>query len=75
MPAAPAPSTATPSPAGPAFKADTPYVVAVIDLDEGARMMTNIVTDDVEAVRIGQRVTVQYDDVTDEVTLPKFRLL
>ncbi|WP_127806015.1 Zn-ribbon domain-containing OB-fold protein [Hydrogenophaga sp. NH-16] len=62
-------------PAGPAFKADTPYVVAVIDLDEGARMMTNIVTDDVEAVRIGQRVTVQYDDVTDEVTLPKFRLL
>ena len=62
-------------PAGPAFKADTPYVVAVIDLDEGARMMTNIVTDDVEAVRIGQRVTVRYDDVTDEVTLPKFRLL
>ena len=58
-----------------AFKADTPYVVAVIDLDEGARMMTNIVTDDVEAVRIGQRVTVQYDDVTEEVTLPKFRLL
>ena len=62
-------------PAGPAFKADAPYVVAVIDLDEGARMMTNIVTDDVEAVRIGQRVTVHYDDVTDEVTLPKFRLL
>ena len=28
-----------------------------------------------EAVRIGQRVTVHYDDVTDEVTLPKFRLL
>jgi len=62
-------------PAGPAFKADTPYVVAVIDLDEGARMMTNIVTSDVEAVRIGQRVTVQYDDVTDDITLPKFRLL
>jgi len=63
------------APAGPAFKADAPYVVAVIDLDEGARMMTNIVTGDVEAVRIGQRVTVHYDDVTDEVTLPKFRLL
>ena len=50
-------------------------MVAVIDLDEGARMMSNIVTDDVEAVRIGQRVTVQYDDVTEEVTLPKFRIL
>lgn len=62
-------------PAGPAFKADTPYVVAVVELDEGARMMTNIVTDKVDAVRIGQHVTVQYEDVTDEVTLPKFRLV
>jgi uncharacterized OB-fold protein len=62
-------------PAGPAFKADTPYVVAVVELDEGARMMTNIVTADVDAVRIGQRVSVQYEDVTDEVTLPKFRLV
>jgi uncharacterized OB-fold protein len=61
-------------PAGPAFKADAPYVVAVIDLDEGARMMTNIVTDNVDAVRIGQRVAVQFDAVTDEDTLPKFRL-
>lgn len=61
-------------PAGPAFKADAPYVVAVVQLDEGARMMTNIVTDDVDAVRIGQRVAVQFDDVTDDITLPKFRL-
>jgi len=60
-------------PAGPAFMADAPYVVAVVDLDEGARMMTNIVTDDVESVRIGQRVAVHFDAVTDEVTLPKFK--
>lgn len=60
-------------PAGPAFKADTPYVVAVVDLDEGARMMTNIVTDDVNAVRIGQRVSIVFDAVTDEITLPKFK--
>lgn len=62
-------------PAGPAFKADVPYVIAVIDLDEGPRMMTNIVTDDVEGVRIGQSVRVTFDDVTDDVTLPKFRQL
>lgn len=62
-------------PAGPAFKADTPYVVAVVELDEGARMMSNIVTDKVDAVRIGQHVSVQYEDVTEEVTLPKFRLV
>lgn len=61
-------------PAGPAFKADGQYVVAIVDLDAGARMMTNIITADVNAVRIGQRVEVQYDDVTPEITLPKFRL-
>ena len=61
-------------PAGPAFKADAPYVVAVVELDEGARMMTNLVTDDVESVRIGQRVAVHFDAVTDEVTLPRFKL-
>jgi len=60
-------------PAGPAFKADAPYVVAVVELDEGARMMTNIVTDDVESVRIGQRVAVDFEAVTDEITLPKFK--
>ena len=61
-------------PAGAAFKADAPYVVAVVELDEGARMMTNIVTDDVNAVRIGQRVAVHFDAVTDDITLPKFKL-
>jgi len=60
-------------PAGPAFKADAPYVVAVVELDEGARMMTNIVTEHVEAVRIGQRVAVAFEAATDEITLPKFR--
>lgn len=60
-------------PAGPAFKADAPYVIAVVDLDEGARMMTNIVTDDVDSIRIGQRVSIAFDAVTEEVTLPRFK--
>ncbi len=60
-------------PAGPAFKDATPYVVAVVDLDEGARMMTNLLIDDVESVRIGQRVNVVFDAVTDDVTLPRFK--
>ena len=67
--------TLTRVPTLPDFADEMPQKLAVVELDEGARMMTNIVTDDVEAVRIGQRVTVQYDDVTDEVTLPKFLLL
>ncbi len=58
--------------AGPAFKADVPYVIALVELEEGPRLMTNIVTSDVASVRIGQAVKAIFDDVTDEVTLVKF---
>ena len=59
----------------PAFRADTPYVVALIELDEGVRMMSNLVdvTPDPQHVRVGLPVEVVYDDVTPELTLPKFR--
>ncbi|SFE34328.1 Zn-ribbon domain-containing OB-fold protein [Blastococcus tunisiensis] len=59
-------------PAGPAFAADVPYVVVLVDLDEGVRMLSNLVTDDVDSVRIGARVAVRFEDVTDEITLPLF---
>ncbi len=68
-------STASPwraSRPGPAFAADLPYVIALIDLDEGPRMMTSLVAADVDAVRIGDRVTVAFDDVSPEITLPRF---
>lgn len=58
----------------PAFRDRVPYVLALIELQEGVRMMTNIVGCDPDAVRIGESVEVVFDDVTDEVTLPKFRL-
>jgi len=59
-------------PAGPVYAGDVPYIIAMIALDEGPRMLTNLVVDDVETVQIGDRVAVQFEDVTDEVTLPKF---
>lgn len=59
-------------PAGPAFAANVPYVVAMIALDEGPRMLTNIITADVDSVRIGDRVRVKFDDVAADLTLPKF---
>ncbi len=62
-------------PAGPAFAADAPYVVALIDLAEGVRMTSNIVGSDPAAVRIGQAVRVVFEKATDEVTLPKFRVV
>lgn len=59
-------------PAGPAFKADVPYVVALVELEEGPRLMTNIVGAEIDGLRIGQAVKAVFEDVTDEVTLVKF---
>ena len=62
-------------PGAPGFENDVPYVVALIDLDEGVRMMSTVTDVDVEKVKVGQRVKVWFDKVTDELTLPKFRLV
>lgn len=59
-------------PAGPAFQERTPYVVALVDLEEGPRMLTNIIIDDVERVHIGQEVTVVFEKLDDGLALPVF---
>jgi uncharacterized OB-fold protein len=56
-----------------AFQKDVPYLLAIVQLDEGPRMMTNLVDCPLESARIGMRVAPVYEDVTDEVTLVKFR--
>jgi uncharacterized OB-fold protein len=48
-------------------------VLAVVQLDEGPRMMTNVVGCAPEDVKIGMPVQVEYDDVTPEITLAKFK--
>ncbi len=58
------------------FEDKVPYVIAVIALAEGPRMLTNLVMDEAptpESVRIDMPVEVVFDAVTPEVTLPKFR--
>lgn len=55
------------------FVEDLPYVLAMVDLEEGIRMMTRIVECKPEEVRIGMDVEVVFEDVTDEITLPFFR--
>jgi uncharacterized protein len=60
-------------PAHPAFADDVPYVLAIIELDEGVRMHTNVIGIDPKEVEIGMRVEVAWDDVTPEISLPKFR--
>ena len=61
-------------PAGPAFADDVPYVVALIELEEGPRMMSRVQTDDPESVRIGAKVEVTFVKASDEVTFPYFRM-
>ena len=57
----------------PAFRERAPYAVAWIDLDEGFRMISNIVgVDDPTSVSIGQRVRVTWEDQPDGVSLPLF---
>lgn len=57
------------------FKARLPYVVAVVELDEGPRLMANILDAAPEAVAIGARVKVRFENASDEITLPQFALL
>ncbi len=56
----------------PAFQKDAPYVLAVIELDEGVRVPSNVVGCAPDAVRIGMPVRVVFEKATDEVTIPKF---
>jgi uncharacterized OB-fold protein len=51
---------------------DKPYVLAIVELDEGVRMTTNIEAPP-ESVKVGMPVTVYFDDVTPEKTLVKFK--
>ena len=55
------------------FADDLPYVLAMVDLEEGIRMMGNVVECDPEEVSIGMEVEVVFQQVTDEITLPQWR--
>lgn len=49
-----------------------PYAVAVVALDEGPRMMTNIVNTPLEKISIGMRVRAVFERVDARVTLVQF---
>ncbi|MGN6735483.1 MAG: Zn-ribbon domain-containing OB-fold protein, partial [Candidatus Binatia bacterium] len=58
------------------FLEDVPYVVAHITLDgtdQQITMISNVIECPWEQVRVGMPMRVVFDDVTPEVTLPKFR--
>jgi len=56
-----------------AFGARVPYVVALIELDEGPRMMANVLGEDALSVGIGDRVSVTFEDRGDGAMLAQFK--
>ncbi|XAH22040.1 Zn-ribbon domain-containing OB-fold protein [Xylophilus sp. GW821-FHT01B05] len=57
----------------PAFAHLVPYVVALIDLDEGPRMMANILGADALESAIGDRVQVTFEARGEEAKVPQFQ--
>jgi uncharacterized protein len=55
------------------FADELPYAVAVVELDEGPRLVSNVVGCAPEDVKIGMPVSVIFDDVTEDTTLFKFQ--
>lgn len=54
---------------------ELPLVIALIDLDEGVRMVGEVPDADPDAFAIGQRLEVGWNHVDDELTLPVWRVV
>jgi uncharacterized OB-fold protein len=61
-------------PPHPGFMDDIPYVPAIVELEEGPRMATQIVNveADPSKISIDMEVKVVFESITDEISLPKF---
>jgi len=55
------------------FRDELPYVMAYVELDEGPRILTNVVNTPVGAVSIGMPVEVVFEDVDEGIAIPKFQ--
>ena len=53
-------------------RAERPYVLAYVTLDEGPTMMTNIAAEDFDKVAIGQKVRVSFEATDTGYKLPVF---
>lgn len=57
------------------FSRLTPYVLAVVKLEEGFKMMTNIINSPMDELRCDQAVRVVFEPAGEEIALPKFELV
>jgi len=59
----------------PGFADEVPFVTAIVELEEGPKMSTNIIIDNpnFDNLTIGMPLEVVFEDITDELALPKFK--
>ncbi len=57
----------------PGFAAAVPYAVVIVKLEEGPKITSNLVDCAPDAITIGMPVEVVFEQLSPEVTLPKFR--
>ena len=55
------------------FREACPYVLAYVELEEGPRLLTNIVGCEPDAVRVGLPVEVEFAETDGEFAVPRFR--
>lgn len=55
-----------------ALASEVPYTVVLVDLDEGVRVLADLL-DDGATPRIGMAVQAVFEDLTDELAIPRFR--
>ena len=58
----------------PGFAAEIPYAVVVVKLEEGVKMISNVVGIKPHELKCGMPVEVIFERLSDEITLPKFRV-
>ncbi len=63
------------APPHPGFAGDTPYITAIVELEDGVKMPSQVIGIEPEPgnLRIGMELEVVFEKVADTISLPKFR--
>ena len=56
----------------PGFEARAPYVIGMIELDEGVRIIANLINIEIDEVQIGMRMKVAWEKLSDDITYCAF---
>lgn len=59
--------------ASPAFREKVPYVLAIIELEEGIKMMSHLINHDLAQIEVGMEIEACFDDAEDEMAVPYFQ--